>query len=82
MNNTVYAGKADSDSSIIGEPGLFQRSGNWDGSFYSQGSSGYYWSSTQNSATYAHGLGFNSTYVNPTYLYYKNDARAVRCVAE
>ena len=81
MNNTVYAGKTDSDSSIIGAPGLFQRSGNWNNGFYSQGSNGYYWSSTQYSATYAHYHHFNSTYVYPASSSYKNNARAVRCVA-
>ena len=82
MNNIVYAGKTDSDSSIIGAPGLFQRSGNWSGSFYNQGSSGGYWSSTQNIAPSAYFLGFNSTFVYPAVSSLKNNARAVRCVAE
>ena len=82
MNNIVYTGKTDSDSSIIGAPGLFQRSGYWYGSFYGQGFGGYYWSSTQNSATYAYGLSFGSTFVSPANYYGKLVARAVRCVAE
>ena len=82
MNNTVYAGKTDSDSSIIGAPGLFQRSGNWNNGFNNQGSNGNYWSSTQNSATNAHNLNFNSTNVNPANNNNKNNARAVRCIAE
>ena len=84
MNNTVYAGKTDSDSSIIGAPGLFQRSGYWSSSvgFYNQGSNGYYWSSSQSSAAYAHYLSFSSTYVNPANSSSKYYGFAVRCVAE
>ena len=82
MNDTVYAGKADSDSSIIGAPGLFRRSGYWYNAFNSQGSSGYYWSSTQLSATYAHYLIFYSTGVNPAVNVNKYYGFAVRCVAE
>ena len=82
MNNTVYAGKTDSDSSIIGAPGLFQRSGNWSSGFSSQGSVGYYWSSSQYSAAYARNLSFYSTSVFPASRSYKDYARAVRCVAE
>ena len=82
MNNTVYAGKTDSDSSIIGAPGLFQRSGRWYGGFLNQGSIGYYWSSTQGSATGAHYLYFYSTGVYPANYDSKYGARAVRCVAE
>ena len=82
MNNTVYAGKTDSDSSIIGAPGLFQRSGYWGGSFGSQGSGGSYWSSTQTSATSAHYLNFGSTSVYPALNSYKYGGFAVRCIAE
>ena len=82
MNNTVYAGKTDSDSSIIGAPGLFQRSGYWLSGFSGQGSYGNYWSSTQNSATSARNLSFYSTNVGPAIVYNKYNARAVRCIAE
>ena len=82
MNNIVYAGKTDSDSSIIGAPGLFQRSGLWIGSFSSQGSLGHYWSSTQYSATSALNLRFYSTDVDPAYSNFKTLGRAVRCIAE
>ena len=63
-------------------PGLFQRSGGWDGGFGNQGSNGYYWSSTQYSATNAHGLYFSSTHVSPATYGNKSNARAVRCIAE
>ena len=82
MNNIVYAGKTDSDSSIIGAPGLFQRSGDWFNGFNYQGSYGYYWSSTQHSAAYAHYLSFYSANVYPAYGYNKNGGFAVRCIAE
>ena len=84
MNNTVYAGKTDSDSSIIGAPGLFQRSGYWGNGFGYQGSDGYYWSSAQRSATNAHSLDFSSTaVVYPAYDgYNKYYGYAVRCIAE
>ena len=82
MNNIVYAGKTDSDSSIIGAPGLFQRSGYWSNGFGGQGSSGDYWSSTQLSAASARNLNFNSANVLPAYSYFKYYGYAVRCVAE
>ena len=84
MNNTVYAGKTDSDSSIIGAPGLFQRSGNWNGSFNYQGSSGHYSSSTQGSAISAYYLYFISNSVNPASwgTGSKSYTSTVRCVAE
>ena len=83
MNNTVYAGKTDSDSSIIGAPGLFQRSGNWSNGFNNQGSNGFYWSSTQYSATNALYLYFSSTGVSPAgNVIGKTYGLAVRCVAE
>ena len=82
MNNIVYAGKTDSDSSIIGAPGLFQRSGYWSNGFGGQGSSGDYWSSTQLSAASARNLNFNSANVLPAYSYFKYYGFAVRCVAE
>ena len=82
MNNIVYTGKTDSDSSIIGAPGLFQRSGYWSNGFYDQGSYGSYWSSTQNSATGARYLYVYSTLVYPAGNDSKDGGFAVRCVAE
>ena len=63
-------------------PGLFQRSGNWNGSFNNQGSNGNYWSSSQYSATVARSLSFSSTGVRPAYNFYKSNGFAVRCIAE
>ena len=82
MNNTVYAGKTDSDSSIIGAPGLFQRSGYWNNGFYYQGSDGNYWSSAQYSATRAHSLDFLSASVSPASNGNEDRGFAVRCIAE
>ena len=82
MNNTVYAGKTDSDSSIIGAPGLFQRSGYWYSGFINQGSGGGYWSSAQNSATHARSLSFGSANVSPAFNDGKGGGYAVRCIAE
>ena len=60
---------------------LAQRSGNWNSGFNNQGSNGYYWSSTQNSATNGRNLNFNSSNVNPSNNNNKNTGLAVRCVA-
>ena len=82
LNTAINGGSTSSDAGLLSN-GLFQRSGNWHGSFYGQGSYGYYWSSTQSNATYAYYLYLVSTSVNPAGSYgYKDYARAVRCVAE
>ncbi len=81
LNTAINGGSTSSDAGLL-TSGLFQRSGYWNGSFYNQGSSGNYWSSTQNSATYAYNLAFNSTNVDPANYDNKSNARAVRCVAE
>ena len=80
LNTAINGGSTSSDAGLLTN-GLFQRSGLWLGGFYAQGSSGYYWSSTQYSATNAYSLYFSSTSVSPTDGG-KNGARAVRCVAE
>ena len=55
-------------SRINGNSIFFPASGNYNGTtLYSRGSSGYYWSSSYNSATYAYGLGFSSSNVLPAY---------------
>jgi uncharacterized protein (TIGR02145 family) len=46
----------------------------------SQGPSGYYWSSTEDSATTAYDLGFNSGSSNPSNYNYKRYGFQVRCV--
>ena len=53
-------------SRINGNSIFFPASGNYIGtSLYNRGTSGYYWSSSYNSATYAYGLYFNSSVVSP-----------------
>ncbi len=76
LNNAINGGLAGLLTS-----GLFQRSGYWDNGFDSQGSNGYYWSSSQGSSTAARGLYFSSTYVNPAGNYSKYRGFAVRCIA-
>ena len=81
LNTAINAGSISSDTGLL-TSGLFQRSGYWSSGFYDQGSDGYYWSSTQYSATRARSLGFYSTGVTPANHYGKNSGFAVRCVAE
>ena len=81
LNTAINGGSTSSDAGLL-TSGLFQRSGYWGGSFSSQGSYGYYWSSTQGSATVAYSLFFGSTDVSPAVILNKNNARTVRCVAE
>ena len=82
LNTAINAGRTNTDADLIASPGLFQRSGYWDNGFYTQGSGGSYWSSTQFSASNAYYLYFRSTYVGPAFNLNKDYARAVRCVAE
>ena len=82
LNTAINGGSTSSDAGLLASPALFQRSGSWYGSFNLQGSFGLYWSSTQVSAPRAYNLGFDSTDVSPAGSNLKNDARAVRCVAE
>ena len=81
LNTAINAGGTSSDAGLL-TSGLFQRSSGWgNGSFY-QGSFAYYWSSTQSSATFAHGLAFGSANVSPAYGNLKSYGFAVRCIAE
>jgi uncharacterized protein (TIGR02145 family) len=48
------------------------------GSLYSQGSYGYYWSSSPN-GTSAHYLHFYSSSVYPQYNYYRARGNSIRC---
>lgn len=58
-------------------------SGRWGGSFSSQGSRGYYWSSTASSSTDARNLTFYSSNVNPDNSRYgRYSGLAVRCVMD
>ena len=81
LNTAINAGSTTSDAGLLTN-GLFQRSGNWYGSFDGQGSNGGYWSSARNIATYAYFLYFRSTIVDPAGNVYERYARAVRCIAE
>ena len=81
LNTAINGGSTSSDAGLLSN-GLFQRSGNGGNGFGAQGSSGVYWSSSQNSATFVHSLYFNSTNVHPAIIYNKNNGFAVRCVAE
>ena len=80
LNNAVNGGLTNTDAGLRSE-WLAQRSGYWYGAFLNQSSSGYYWSSTQDSATYGRTLYFSSSNVNPSNVSYKYLGFAVRCVA-
>ena len=80
LNNAVNSGLTNTDAGLRSE-WLAQRSGYWYNGFGSQGSYGYYWSSTQSSATSAHYLSFSSTSVYPAGTSNKLGGFAVRCVA-
>ena len=61
---------------------LAQRSGiASNGSFYSQGNYGHYWSSAQSSATFSIGLDIGGFFLNSSSGFGKNMGIAVRCVA-
>ena len=60
---------------------LSQFGGAWYSTFGEQGSSGRYWSSTQNSSDYAHVLNSYTIWsVDPVYYTYKTNGLSVRCV--
>ena len=81
LNTAINGGSTTTDAGLIGTPWLAQRGGSWSSGFYNQGSNGYYWSSTQYSATSAYFLLFNSTFVGPANNNSKYNGFAVRCVA-
>ena len=80
LNNAVNSGLTNTDAGLRSE-WLAQRSGYWGSGFYYQGGYGYYWSSTQYSATYGRSLVFGSSYVSPSLNDGKRYGFAVRCVA-
>jgi len=80
LNTAVNSGSTTTDAGLRSS-WLAQRSGYWNGGFVNQSASGYYWSSSQASATNAFYLYFYSIYVNPANYYNKALGRAVRCVA-
>jgi uncharacterized protein (TIGR02145 family)/prepilin-type N-terminal cleavage/methylation domain-containing protein len=81
LNTAINGGSTTTDAGLIGTPWLAQRGGYWSSGFSNQGSGGYYWSSTQSSATFAYSLYFVSTIVGPAYNNNKYYGFAVRCVA-
>ena len=81
LNATINSGSTSSDAGLLSN-GLFQRSGIWNGTFNSEDSVGYYWSSSQ-SADNAFRLQLGVTSVNPaSYSIYKYNGFSVRCVAQ
>ena len=80
LNTAINSGSTSTDKGLR-ENWFAQRSGNRVNGFYYQGSYGYYWSSSQGSATGAYGLVFGSSYVYPANYSNKIYGLAVRCVA-
>jgi general secretion pathway protein G len=81
LNTAINGGLTNTDAGLIGTPWLAQRGGFWNSGFFYLGSVGYYWSSTQNSASNAYILFFLSTIVYPANNYNKYNGFAVRCIA-
>jgi uncharacterized protein (TIGR02145 family)/prepilin-type N-terminal cleavage/methylation domain-containing protein len=81
LNTAINGGLTNTDAGLIGTPWLAQRGGYWGSGFDNQGSNGRYWSSIQNTATYAYFLYFNSTVVITANYGNKFYGFAVRCVA-
>jgi uncharacterized protein (TIGR02145 family) len=81
LNTAINSGSTSSPSGLFTN-GLYMYSGYWyNGSFASQGSSGYYWSSTVNLTASARSLYFSSASVSPANVNSKRYGFAVRCVA-
>ena len=81
LNAAINSGSTSSDAGLLSN-GLFQRSGIWNGTFNSEDSVGYYWSSSQ-SADNAFRLQLGVTSVNPaSYSIYKYNGFSVRCIAQ
>ena len=81
LNAAINSGSTSSDAGLLSN-GLFQRSGILNGTFNSEDSVGYYWSSSQ-SADNAFRLQLGVTSVNPaSYSIYKYNGFSVRCIAQ
>ena len=80
LNTAINSGSTSTDQGLR-ENWFAQRSGYWYDGFNNQGSFGYYWSSSQYSATNAYYLSFGSSYVYPAIYNNKNSGQAVRRVA-
>lgn len=81
LNIAINSGLNTTDAGLIGTPWLAQRGGIWLSGFGTQGSNGYYWSSTQKSVNSAYSLYFDGTTVLPNNGGYKSNGFSVRCVA-
>jgi len=79
VNGRKFTDKASGNSIFL--PAAGYRYGN-DGTLYSAGSYGYYWSSTVGGSYYAYGLNFGSYYAYWSNWYDRSDGRSVRAVAE
>lgn len=80
LNTAINSGSTSTDSGLLTE-WLAHRGGIWTGSFAGQGTDGNYWSSTPYStASYAYVMYFDSGWVGADVVG-KNDAFAVRCIA-
>ena len=81
LNTAINSGSTSSPSGLL-TTWLAQYGGYWNGGFGNQGSSGYYWSSTQSSSAYAYSLNFSSSGVGPSGNGDEDYGRSVRCVAQ
>ena len=83
--NYYYNNKVTNTSAGLEKSPLFFARGGfvYGSSLLNSGYYGYYWSSTVSSSSYAYGLNFSATYVNPSYYYdsYRDVGRSVRCLA-
>ena len=70
-----------SASQMMGEPNFTLSGYVRNGSVYSQGDFGYFWSSTVYNANRAYGLSLGSSNVGPGYDDVKSNGNSVRCVA-
>lgn len=81
--NAAINGNSTSSSAGLHDVWLAQKSGYWTSGagFETQGSTGFYWSSTHTSANFAYRLQYHNTFVNPSASTNQSYANAVRCIA-
>jgi uncharacterized protein (TIGR02145 family) len=87
QSGTSYTGfwRPDSATSLgsNGWNGLYSGYVHYNGSFYSQGSHGFWWSSSEDSSVNgAYSLYVNTSYVYPQYVDHKHYGFAVRCLKD
>jgi hypothetical protein len=80
LNNGINSSFTNSDEGLRND-WLAVYGGAYGSALYNQSGSGYYWSSTANSATNAYYLDLSGSYVGPAVSYYRDTGLAVRCVA-